>query len=81
MSCVGRLSKPVRGQPYRPRAWPTSGSLLLDDVPFKVRDPDTGRHRIAFRIFSAMGYAAGRPKLWRLEAYTSKSQIDWETRS
>ena len=25
-----------------------------------------------------MGYEAGRPRLWRLEAYTSKSQADWE---
>jgi hypothetical protein len=70
---------PVVFEPHRPREWPTSGSLLLDDVPFRVRDPDTDRHRIAFRIFSAMGYEAGRPKLWRLEAYTSKSQADWET--
>jgi len=69
---------PVVFEPYRPREWPTSGSLLLDDLPFRVRDPDTGRHRVAFRIFCAMGYAAGRPKLWRLEAYTSKSQVDWE---
>src|SRR5665648_899209 len=69
---------PVVFEPYRPREWPTSGSLLLDDLPFRVRDPDTGRHRVAFRIFCAMGYAAGRPKLWRLEAYTSKSQVDWK---
>ena len=69
---------PVVFEPYRPREWPTSGSLLLDDLPFRVRDPDTGRHRVAFRIFCSMGYAAGRPKLWRLEAYTSKSQVDWE---
>ena len=63
---------------HRPRAWPASGSLLLDDLPFRVRDPDSGRHRIAFRVFAAMGYDAGRPKLWRLEAFTSKSQADWE---
>jgi hypothetical protein len=69
---------PVVFEPYRPRAWPTSGSLLLDDLPFRVRDPQTGRHRIAFRIFAAMGYERGRAKLWRLEAFTSKSQPDWE---
>jgi hypothetical protein len=69
---------PVVFEPYRPREWPASGSLLLDDLPFRVRDPESGRHRIAFRIFCAMGYEAGRPKLWRLEAYTSKSQADWE---
>ncbi len=69
---------PVVVETLRPRAWPASGSLLLDDMPFKVRDPETGRHRIAFRVFCAMGYEAGRPKLWRLEAFTTKSQADWE---
>ena len=69
---------PVAFEPYRPREWPTSSSLLLDDLPFRVRDPETGRHRVAFCIFCAMGYVAGRPKLWRLEAFTSKSQGDWE---
>lgn len=69
---------PVVFEPYRPRAWPANGSLLLDDLPFRVRDPDSGRHRIAFRIFAAMGYERGRPKLWHLEAFTSKSQPDWE---
>jgi hypothetical protein len=69
---------PVVFEPYRPRAWPANGSLLLDDLPFRVRDPETGRHRIAFRIFAAMGYESGRARLWRLEAFTSKSQPDWE---
>jgi hypothetical protein len=69
---------PVVFEPYRPRSWPQSGSLLLDDLPFKVRDPESGRHRIAFRIFAAMGYERGRAKLWRLEAFTTKSQPDWE---
>jgi hypothetical protein len=55
-----------------------AGSLPLDDLPVRVRDPESGRHRIAFRLFCAMGYEAGRPKLWRLEAFTSKSQADWE---
>ena len=69
---------PVVFEPYRPWGWPVDGSLLLDDLPFRVRDPDSGRHRVAFRIFCAMGYEAGHPKLWRLEAFTSKSQVDWE---
>ena len=69
---------PVVFKAYRPTAWPTTGSLLLDDLPFRVRNPQTGRHRIAFRIFAAMGYERGRAKLWRLEAFTSKSQPDWE---
>jgi hypothetical protein len=73
------LFAPVVFDAHCPREWPASGSLLLDDLPFKVRDPDSGRHRIAFRVFAAMGYDAGRPRLWRLEAFTSKSQPDWET--
>jgi len=69
---------PIVFEPDRPRVWAATGSLLLDDLPFRVRDPGTGRTRVAFRIFAAMGYAAGRPKLWRLEAFTTKSQADWE---
>ena len=49
---------PVVFEAHRLRAWPASGSLLLDDLPFRVRDPDSGRHRIAFRVFAAMGYDA-----------------------
>ena len=69
---------PVVFEAYRPHQWPTSGSLLLDDLPFRVRDPSSGRFRIAFRVFAAMGYDAGRSKLWRLEAFTTKSRPDWE---
>jgi hypothetical protein len=69
---------PVVFDAHRPHQWPASGSLLLDDLPFRVRDPASGRSRVAFRVFAAMGYDAGRPKLWRLEAFTTKSQPDWE---
>ncbi|MGH3469341.1 MAG: hypothetical protein ACRDQF_16595 [Thermocrispum sp.] len=69
---------PVVFEPHRPTAWPASGSLLLDDLPFRVRSAETGRTRIAFRIFAAMGYERGRARLWRLEAFTTKSQADWE---
>lgn len=69
---------PVVFEPRQPSAWPEASSLLLDDLPFSVRDPATGRFRIAFRVFCAAGFEAGQPKLWRLEAHTSKSQADWE---
>ena len=69
---------PVVFEPRRPSAWPEAGSLLLDDLPFSVRDPATGRFRIAFRVYCAAGFEAGRPKLWHLEAHTSKSQAAWE---
>lgn len=68
---------PVVFEPHRPSAWPEAGSLLLDDLPFSVRDPATGRFRIAFRIFCAAGFERGRPKLWRLEAFPDASQANW----
>jgi hypothetical protein len=69
---------PVVFDPHRLLAWPASGSLLLDDLPFSVRDPATGRFRIAFRIFCAVGFERGRPKLWRVEAFRDASQANWE---
>ena len=70
---------PVVFAPHRPLAWPTAGSLLLDDLPFSVRDPATGRFRIAFRVFCAAGFEGGRPNLWRVEAFPDGSQANWET--
>lgn len=69
---------PVVFEPYRPREWPATGSLLLDDLPFSVRNPASGRQRIAFRVYCAMGYEDGRARMWRMEAFPSKSQADWE---
>ena len=69
---------PIVFDPHRPLAWPASGSLLLDDLPFSVRDPATGRFRIAFRVFCAAGFERGRPKLWRVEAFRDASQANWE---
>ena len=43
-----------------------------------MRNPQTGATRVAFRVFAAMGYEGGHPKLWRLEAFTTKSEADWE---
>ena len=70
---------PVVFEPHRPIAWPTAGSLLLDDLPFSVRDPATGRFRIAFRVFCAAGFEGGWPKLWRVEAFPDASQASWES--
>lgn len=69
---------PVVFEPHRPGAWPEVGSLLLDDLPFSVHDPATGRFRIAFRVFCAAGFERGRPRLWRLEAFPDASQANWE---
>jgi hypothetical protein len=46
--------------------------------PFSVRDPATGRFRIAFRVFCAAAFERGRPKLWRVEAFADASQANWE---
>ena len=69
---------PVVFERHRPCAWPATGSLLLDDLPFSVRDPATGRFRIAFRVFCAAGFERGRPKLWRVEAFPEATQANWE---
>ncbi len=69
---------PIVFELRRPWAWPTAGSLLLDDLPFSVRDPRSGRSRIAFRVFCAAGFESGRPKLWRVEAFPDASQASWE---
>jgi len=57
---------------------PAIGSLLLDDLPFSVRDPATGRFRIAFKVFCAVGFEHYRPKLWRLQAFPEATQANWE---
>jgi hypothetical protein len=69
---------PVVFQAHQPTAWPPHGSLLLDDLPFSVRDPAIGRFRIAFRIFCAVGFERERPKLWQIEAFPEATQANWE---
>ena len=69
---------PVVFDARRPTAWPTAGSLLLDDLPFSVRDPATGRFRIAFKVFCAAGFEHDRPKLWRVQAFSEATQANWE---
>lgn len=69
---------PVVFEPHRPNDWPASGSLLLDDLPFRVRDPRTRRSKVAFRVFCAMGYVNERPTLWQMRAYIDKSRESWE---
>jgi hypothetical protein len=64
------LFAPVVFAPHRPRAWPAKGSLLLDHLPFRVRALDaSGRRipaiRVAFDVFCAVGYRAGKSRLWR----------------
>jgi hypothetical protein len=76
------LFAPVVFEPHRPSAWPTEGSLLLDHLPFRVRALDAaGRRipagRVAFDVFCAVGYVAGRPRLWRAEAFPTAHPANW----
>jgi hypothetical protein len=69
---------PVVFEAHRPDRWPATGSLLLDDLPFSVRDPASGRFRIAFKVFCAVGFERERPKLWRIAAVPEATQANWE---
>lgn len=69
---------PVVFEPYRYSEWPATGSLLLDDVPFRIAQPDGETTRIAFRVYCAMGYENDRPTMWSMQAFPSKSRADWE---
>jgi hypothetical protein len=76
------LFAPVVFEPRRPAAWPTEGSLLLDHLPFRVRAHDAnGRRipagRVAFDVFCAVGYRAGKPRLWHVEAFSSAHPANW----
>jgi len=76
------LFAPVVFEPQRPRAWPVEGSLLLDHLPFRVRalDASGGRiraGRVAFDVFCAVGYRAGKPLLWRAEAFPTAHPVNW----
>jgi hypothetical protein len=76
------LFAPVVVEPHRQSAWPAAGSLLLDHLPFRVRalDADGKRipaGRVAFDVFCAAGYRAGRPRLWHAEAFASAHPTNW----
>lgn len=70
---------PVVFEARRPERWPHTGTLAIDDLPFRVLDQQKpGRSEVAFRVFCAMGYVADRPTMWRMEAFTDASAVSWE---
>jgi hypothetical protein len=78
------LFAPVLFEPDRPHAWPAEGSLLLDHLPFRIRAVDhSGKPipagRVAFDVFCAVGYVAGKPLLWRAEAFPTAKPANWST--
>jgi hypothetical protein len=73
---------PIVFEPFRPAAWPSEGSLLLDHLPFRIRALDRAGAaipggRVAFDVFCAVGYRAGAPWLWRAEAFPSAHPSNW----
>ena len=76
------LFAPVVAAPHRPTAWPAEGSLLLDHLPFRIRAEDAqGRGipggTVAFDVFCAVGYRAGRPRLWHAEEFATAQPANW----
>ena len=76
------LFAPVVFASHRPASWPAHGSLLLDHIPFRIRAEDaSGRGipggKVAFDVFCAVGYRAGRPRLWRAEAFSTAHPANW----
>ena len=75
---------PVVFEAQRPTAWPAEGSLLLDHLPFRIRALDASGGRIpagrtAFDVFCAVGFCAGRPRLWLAQAFASAHPANWST--
>lgn len=73
---------PVVFEAHRPSSWPSTGTLVLDHLPFRVRALDAAGQPIpggvvAFDVFCAMGYEDGRPKFWRLEAFPDAGAASW----
>jgi hypothetical protein len=71
------------GKPgHRRQRYSVEGSLVLDHLPFRVRALDaSGRRiragRVAFDVFCAVGYRAGKPLLWRAEAFPTAHPVNW----
>jgi hypothetical protein len=78
------LFAPVVFAPHRPSSWPTEGSLLVDHIPFRVRAEDAdGRGipagTVAFDVFCAVGYRAGKPRIWHAQAFSSAHPANWSS--
>jgi hypothetical protein len=76
------LFAPVVFDLHRLTAWPAEGSLLLDHLPFRIRAEDQAGvgipgGRVAFDVFCAVGYRAGKPRLWHMEAFSSAHPDHW----
>jgi hypothetical protein len=65
---------PVVVEPSAPAQWPDV--LVLDSK--RVVDTSTGRQ--AFAVLAGGGYAPGtaRPKVWLLQAFPQRTQVEWE---
>jgi hypothetical protein len=76
------LLAPVVFAPQRPACWPAHGSLLLDHIPFRIGAEDAGGRGIpggmvAFDVLCAVGYRAGKPRLWHAAAFPTADPTNW----
>ena len=75
------LFAPVVFEPRRRRHWPSSESLLLDHIGFRVKawrndgTPVTGP--VAFNVLAAAGYENGVMRLWHLQSAPTVLTDDW----
>lgn len=73
---------PVVFERFRRYEWPTSGSVVLDHLPLRVKAlnehsrPRPGG-QVAFDVFAAMGYEDVRPVFLRIEVFPDASMDNW----
>jgi transposase-like protein len=63
---------PVVYEPHRDYSWPATGSVVLDELPFRIQGGAS-----TFSILAAMGWDEGHMKmrLWRLEAVPVRRNV------
>ncbi len=73
---------PVVYEPYRDFAWPKTGSVLFDEVPFRTNTGVPGGKR-TFSILAAMGWDKEREviRVYKLRAYPERQRMGpaWES--
>lgn len=74
---------PVVYEPYQDAAWPKTGSLLLDELPFVLNRGTHAQTRWAFSILAVMGWdkRGKRIRIYKLEAspgHPASQQKNWE---
>jgi hypothetical protein len=74
---------PIVYEPFKDDSWPTTGSVLLDELPFMLNRGTHAQKRSAFSILAVMGWdkTGKRIRLYKLQAspgHPSSQQGSWE---